>query len=109
VLNQTVLLRGVNDSPDALAALFGRLAGLGVRPYYLHHPDRAPGTARFRVGLARGLEIFDGLRRLVRPEALPAYVIDLPDGSGKVPVACLERLGGSRWRAPSGYELEEVD
>lgn len=88
VLDQTVLLAGVNDDATVLAELFGRLEAAGVVPYYLHHPDPAPGNARFRVSPARGLILLQQAEaRLGRP--LPPYVIDLPDGSGKVPV---ERL-----------------
>jgi lysine 2,3-aminomutase len=84
VLNQSVLLRGVNDDPDALADLCGALVRLGVRPYYLHHPDAVPGAARFRVGLEEGLAIHAELERRLPASDLPRYVVDPPDGSGKV-------------------------
>ena len=83
VLNQSVLLRGVNDDADALAALSNELVGLRVFPYYLHHPDPAPGNAAFRLSLARGLAIYAALRERVSGIGLPVYVIDPPDGSGK--------------------------
>lgn len=92
VLSQTVLLAGVNDSPGTLADLFLRLARAGIRPHHLHHPDPAPGNARFRVSLDRGLALFRRLERRLGPTAsslLPPYVLDLSDGSGKVPVAAL--------------------
>ena len=96
VLDQTVLLAGVNDDPAVLADLFTRLGAAGVEPYYLHHPDPAPGNARFRVTPARGLALCREAEALLgRP--LPPYVIDLPDGSGKVRVedaghsGCLRR------------------
>lgn len=90
LLNQTVLLKGVNADPETLAALFGGLYRLGVKPYYLHHPDRIAGTARFRVSIPEGQGIYRRLHGLVPGPALPAYVVDLPDGSGKVPVDWLE-------------------
>jgi lysine 2,3-aminomutase len=87
LLDQTVLLRGVNDDAAILEALFSALLREGVKPYYLHHPDRAPGASAFYVEIERGLEIWRDLeRRLGHGPALPAYVIDPPDGSGKVPV-----------------------
>lgn len=98
LLNQTVLLRGVNDHTTALVALFHRLYRLGVRPYYLHHPDRAPGNGRFRLPITEGLALVAPLRHLLPGPALPTYVIDLPDGSGKVPVAALTPLDGNRYR-----------
>jgi len=98
LLNQTVLLRGVNDATATLETLCRHLYRLGVRPYYLHHPDRAPGNARFRLPLADGLAIVAPLRHHLPGPALPTYVVDLPDGSGKVPVAALIPLDGGRYR-----------
>lgn len=86
VFDQTVLLGGVNAEPAVLAELFAGLYRRRVKPYYLHHPDRIAGTARFRVTLAGGRRIYRELRERLPGPALPAYVIDLPDGTGKVPV-----------------------
>lgn len=86
LLDQTVLLAGVNDDADTLVTLVRTLAGLGVRPYYLHHPDAAAGNAGFRVPVARGLALHASLAREVGPLA-PRYVVDPPDGSGKIDVA----------------------
>jgi lysine 2,3-aminomutase len=83
VLNQSVLLKGVNDDPEILARLSRDLVRLRVRPYYLHHPDHAPGTTSFRLSVERGLQIMDSLRTKLSGVALPTYVIDPPDGSGK--------------------------
>ncbi len=96
VLNQAVLLAGVNDDPDVLAALFGELTTLRVFPYYLHHPDHAPGNARFRLSTARGLQIHAALAQRVSGVALPRYVIDPPDGLGKLDVAAWVHAGGRR-------------
>lgn len=87
LLSQTVLLKGVNDSADVLEPLMRELASLGVRPYYLHHPDLAPGTAHFRLSLATGRRIYAQLSRRVTSVALPAYVLDIPGGFGKARVA----------------------
>ncbi len=86
VLNQAVLLAGVNDDVDVLATLSEALLGLRVFPYYLHHPDAAPGNAHFRVSPERGLALHRALRARTSGIGLPAYVVDLPDGSGKIPV-----------------------
>jgi len=93
LLNQSVLLRGVNDSVQILEELSQELVSCRVFPYYLHHLDPVPGTARFRVSPERGLELMTGLARRVSGVALPQYVIDPPDGSGKVPV--------SQWMTPT--------
>lgn len=87
VLNQSVLLRGINDDVDALVELSEALVALRVVPYYLHHPDAVPGSGHFRLSVEEGLALHAGLRARVSGIALPRYVIDLADGSGKVPVA----------------------
>jgi lysine 2,3-aminomutase len=86
LLSQTVLLRGVNDNEDVLEALFRRLVSLKVRPYYLHHPDLAPGTSHFRVPIEVGQRLMRCLRRTVSGLCLPTYVLDIPGGFGKVPI-----------------------
>ena len=86
LLGQSVLLRGVNDSPEALEALFRAMIALGVKPYYLHQLDAAPGTARFHVPIAEGRRILASLRGRVSGLAWPTYVLDIPGGHGKVPI-----------------------
>ena len=86
LLSQTVLLRGVNDNAAVLDALFRRLVRLKVRPYYLHHPDLAPGTSHFRVSIEVGQELMRQLRGRLSGLCLPTYVLDIPGGFGKVPV-----------------------
>ena len=83
VLNQAVLLRGVNDDADVLGRLCEALVERSVFPYYLHHADSVAGNAHFRVDLLEGLRLHAELRRRVSGVALPSYVIDAPDGSGK--------------------------
>ena len=86
LVSQTVLLRGVNDHAATLAELFRAFVILGVRPYYLHHPDLAPGTVHFRLSIAEGRDLMRQLRGRVSGLALPTYVLDIPGGHGKVPV-----------------------
>lgn len=86
LLGQSVLLAGVNDNVAALEALLRGLAAARVKPYYLHQLDAAPGTAHFRVPVARGRALVKALRGRVSGVALPTYVLDLPDGYGKVPL-----------------------
>jgi lysine 2,3-aminomutase len=86
VLGQSVLLRGVNDSEAALEALFRAMLSARVKPYYLHQLDAAPGTARFHVPIAEGRRLLAGLRGRVTGLAWPTYVLDIPDGHGKVPI-----------------------
>lgn len=86
LLSQSVLLRGVNDDADALEALFRRLTALGVKPYYIHHPDKAPGTSHFRLPLKEGLALMRALRGRLSGLCLPTYMLDIPGGHGKVPV-----------------------
>lgn len=86
VLNQAVLLRGVNDDAQVLADLGWALVERGVKPYYLHHTDRVRGAGHFAVELDEGLAIYRAVRDRVSGVALPRYVIDPPDGSGKIDV-----------------------
>jgi lysine 2,3-aminomutase len=86
LLGQSVLLRGVNDSAEALEALFRAMIAVGVKPYYLHQLDQAPGTARFHVPIAEGRRLLASLRGKVTGLAWPTYVLDIPGGHGKVPI-----------------------
>jgi len=86
MVNQSVLLRGVNDDPDTLAKLFQGLLVQGVKPYYLFQGDLARGTSHLRVPLEKGWQIMDELRQKVSGLALPTYAVDLPGGGGKIPL-----------------------
>ncbi len=86
LLSQTVLLKGVNDDPETLEALFRALVAARVKPYYLHHLDAAPGTGHFRTTIAHGQDIVRGLRARVSGLCQPNYVLDIPGGHGKVPI-----------------------
>jgi lysine 2,3-aminomutase len=87
LLSQTVLLRGVNDDAPVLEALFRSLVAMRVKPYYLHHADLARGTAHFRTGIAAGQRLVRSLRGRVSGLCQPTYVLDIPGGHGKVPIA----------------------
>lgn len=99
LLAQTVLLAGVNDDAETLEALMRALMALQIKPYYLHHPDLAPGAGHFRLSLARGREIYAALARRLGGPALPTYVLDLPGGFGKARVAGAEAApdGSGGW------------
>jgi lysine 2,3-aminomutase len=86
LVSQTVLLRGVNDNAETLAALMRALVEARVKPYYLHHPDPAPGTSRFRLSIAEGQALMRALRGRLSGLAQPTYVLDIPGGHGKVPI-----------------------
>ena len=86
VLNQTVLLKGVNDRVEILEELFHGLAAARVKPYYLFQGDLASGTSHFRVPLKQGIGIMKELRSRMSGLSLPVYAVDLPDGGGKVPL-----------------------
>jgi lysine 2,3-aminomutase len=86
VVSQSVLLHGVNDDVATLEALMRSFIEYRVKPYYLHHPDRAPGTAQFRVTIARGRALMRELRARLSGLALPTYVLDIPGGHAKVPL-----------------------
>jgi lysine 2,3-aminomutase len=86
VLNQSVLLKGVNDQLEVLKDLFEQLLKIQVKPYYLHHPDQTKGTQHFRVSISRGLHLYRQLRGQISGLALPTYVLDIPRGGGKIPL-----------------------
>jgi lysine 2,3-aminomutase len=86
LVSQTVLLRGINDDAETLAALMRAFVEARVKPYYLHHPDPAPGTAHFRISVAEGQALMRALRGRLSGLAQPTYVLDIPGGYGKVPV-----------------------
>ena len=86
LLCQSVLLCGVNDAPETLAALYERLAGLRVLPYYLHQLDRVLGAHHFDVPIVRGREIVQELRRRLPGYLVPRYVQERPGEQAKVPL-----------------------
>lgn len=87
LVSQTVLLKGINDDAAILAELMRTFVELRIRPYYLHHPDLAPGTGHFRLSISEGQAIVAALRGRLSGLCQPTYVLDIPGGHGKVPVA----------------------
>jgi lysine 2,3-aminomutase len=83
---QTVLLKGVNDTPAVMRQLMQQLLTIRVKPYYLHQMDLARGTGHFRTSIAAGLSIIEALRGHTSGLCVPQYVIDLPGGGGKIPL-----------------------
>ncbi|WP_210489961.1 lysine-2,3-aminomutase-like protein [Microvirga antarctica] len=87
MVSQSVLLRGVNDDPDVLADLMRAFVETRIKPYYLHHPDLAPGTGHFRLSIAEGQALVAGLRGRISGLCQPTYILDLPGGHGKAELA----------------------
>ncbi|HEY0185114.1 MAG TPA: lysine-2,3-aminomutase-like protein [Rhodopila sp.] len=106
VLGQSVLLRGVNDTPEALEALFRAMLAARVKPYYLHQLDAAPGTSRFHVPIEEGQALLRHLRGRVTGLAWPTYVLDIPGGYGKVPIGPAYLQDGGEIADPNGRRHE---
>jgi L-lysine 2,3-aminomutase len=83
LVSQTVLLKGVNDDAEVLAALMRAFVENRIRPYYLHHPDLAPGTGHFRLGLAEGKALVAQLRGRISGLCQPTYILDIPAVTAK--------------------------
>ena len=86
VMNQWVLLKGVNDSVKVQRELIWALIKARIKPYYLHHLDKAEGISHFRTSIRKGIKILKELRGTVPGYAIPHYIVDLPGGYGKVPI-----------------------
>jgi lysine 2,3-aminomutase len=111
--NQSVLLRGVNDTTEKQLALLKGLLKARVRPYYLFHPHLVAGTEHLRVGVDEGMRLMQSLRGNITGMGIPSYIIDTP--SGKVPLlpdAVLGRDGddlllrdvrGQIWREKAAF------
>ncbi len=111
--NQSVLLRGVNDTPERMLALLRALLKARVRPYYLFHPHLVAGTEHLRVPVDTGLKLMRALRGNITGLAIPTYIVDTP--SGKVPVMpnhvlgtdgsdlLLEDVRGQIWREKAAF------
>ena len=91
---QTVLLAGVNDSVEAMLALFRALQRARVRPYYVFQCDPVAGVSHFRVPLERAKQIAAGCAERIGGLALPRFVADLPSAKRKIPI---EELVDGRW------------
>ncbi len=113
VMNQTVLLRGVNDDATVLTRLFRGLVRQRVRPYYLLQTDPVRGTSHLRTPLDTGVRLMRELQGRLSGIALPKLIVDTPGGHGKVPVSpnyVLSRGAGvTRFVSPWGVEVDYVD
>lgn len=87
LLNQSVLLRGVNDNAETLIELSEKLLDLNVIPYYLHQLDRVQGAAHFEVPRAEGLRIVETMRARLPGYAVPRYVEEIAGDTGKRVIA----------------------
>ncbi|MEN9578487.1 MAG: Lysine 2,3-aminomutase [Pseudomonadota bacterium] len=113
VMNQTVLLAGVNDDAETLTALFRGLVRVRVRPYYLLQMDPVRGTSHLRTPLRVGEEIMRQLTGRLSGIALPKFIVDTPGGFGKVPAGpsfVVERGEGyTRFQSPRGNLVDYFD
>jgi len=89
LLNQSVLLRGVNDRAETLIDLSKKLFSAGILPYYLHHPDPAKGTIHFEMDHAEGLAMWNAMKRSLPGYLVPRYVFDDPRQPFKTEIATL--------------------
>jgi len=85
--SQTVLLKGVNDDEDTMRRLMHGLLKIRVKPYYLYQCDPISGSAHFRTPVERGVELIRSLRGHTSGYAVPTFVVDAPQGGGKIPLA----------------------
>jgi len=113
VMNQTVLLRGINDDKETLEALFRGLIRWRVRPYYLLQADPVRGTSHLRTPIDTGLGLMKELQGRLSGIALPKFIVDTPGGMGKVPLypdVVVRRSGKSTvLRTFRGVEVEYLD
>ena len=113
VMNQTVLLAGINDDAKTLEALFRGLVRARVRPYYLLQTDPVRGTSHLRTPLSRGIELMEALQGRLSGIALPKLICDTPGGLGKVPLGpeyvVARSPGRTALRTFRGDPVEYVD
>ncbi len=113
VMNQTVLLRGINDTAEVLERLFRGLVRARVRPYYLLQADPVRGTGHLRTPLRVGIGLMEQLQGRLSGIALPKFIVDTPKGRGKVPVGpqtWIESRGGrTLLRTFRGEQVEYID
>jgi KamA family protein len=86
VLNQTVLLAGINDTADQMEALCRRLVNVGVMPYYLHQLDRVSGSAHFEVERLKGIQLIHDLTSRLPGYAVPRFVQEIAGETSKTAI-----------------------
>lgn len=113
VMNQSVLLRGINDDANALMALCRALVRNRVRPYYLLQGDPVRGSAHLRTPIDTGLRLMRELQGRLSGIALPKLIVDIPGGHGKVPLSpdyvIARGPGVTRFRSPFGVDVDYFD
>ena len=100
VLNQTVLLAGINDNAETLRTLFKTLVAWRVKPHYLFHVDPIEGVAHFATGVQKGLDILKEFQSSLSSLATPAFAIDLPCGGGKLILSAAQKNEKGEWFSP---------
>ncbi len=104
LLGQSVLLKGVNDTVEAMRDLMRACVETRIKPYYLHHGDLAPGTSHLRSDIATGQGLMRDLRGRTSGLCQPSYVLDIPGGHGKSPIGPTY-IGETE----AGYEVEDFN
>lgn len=104
LLGQSVLLKGVNDTAEAMRDLMRACVENRIKPYYLHHGDLAPGTSHLRTDIATGQGLMRDLRGRTSGLCQPSYVLDIPGGHGKSPIGP-SYIGETE----AGYEVEDFN
>jgi lysine 2,3-aminomutase len=107
MLSQSVLLKGVNDDPNTLGSLMRAFVETRIKPYYLHHGDLAPGTARFRTSINEGQRLMRALRGHLSGLCQPAYVLDIPGGHGKSPIGPSYLVANGNGHDSGAYLIED--
>ncbi len=91
VSNQSVLLSGINDSPEVMKNLLYGLQKISVRPYYLFHCDPVKGCDHFRTDIKTGMALMENIWRQCSGLSLPQYVLDVPGSTGKIPLNVMSK------------------
>lgn len=84
ILNQTVLMKGINDNAETLIELCQKLTRIKIKPHYLFHIDPVRGVRHFATGIQKGRELLKDMRGKLSSISTPVFAIDLPGGGGKV-------------------------
>ncbi|THV20285.1 lysine-2,3-aminomutase-like protein [Peteryoungia ipomoeae] len=110
MVSQSVLLKGVNADASTLADLMRAFVEMRVKPYYLHHPDMAPGTGHFRLSIVEGQTILRELRKQISGLCIPHYILDLPGGHGKVELghAALHEIEPNRYIILDRFDEKKI-